>query len=157
MHPDVDPSKSQQFTLVTAAWNALKGEEYTVLAYALRVRLGCMSRSETARDCARCPGRDVFDTNPQVSYEHTAAVTWNASITAAEDRRNESFAGRKPRARGERLPPARADAISGSRLQRVAAASRCSTQPPRRAARTECRGGHLAAQAGHRDMHRCPA
>jgi DnaJ domain len=48
MHPDVDPSKAEQFTLVTAAWNALKGDEYVVLAYARRVRLGCMSGSETA-------------------------------------------------------------------------------------------------------------
>jgi tetratricopeptide (TPR) repeat protein len=30
------------------------------------------------------PSQDLFDTNPEIFYQHTVAATWNASITAAE-------------------------------------------------------------------------
>ena len=44
-HPDINPSESQRFTLMTAAFNALRNEN-DVDAYARRVRMDWLSRSE---------------------------------------------------------------------------------------------------------------
>ncbi len=34
---------------------------------------------------ADLPSQDLFDTNPEIFYQHTVAATWNTSITAAEE------------------------------------------------------------------------